>query len=542
MPRKRVSMRKIREVLRLKWSQGLSNRQVAKSCKIGKTTVSDYVQLAELAGLSWPLPEEMDDEQLEAKLFAPVEVSQKDAVPVPDWAVVHKELKRKGVTKFLLWQEYKLEHPSGFAYSTFNQRYRDWCAGNNLSMRQHHRAGENLYVDYAGMTVDITDSATGEIKTAQVFVGALGASNYTYTEATWTQGSEDWIASHCRMLSFLGGVPEIIVPDNLKSGVTKASYYEPDVNKTYLDFAEHYDVAIIPTRVRKPKDKAKVEKAVQVVERQILAPLRNRTFFSLAEANEAIALLLVEMNNKQMQKQPWSRNDLFEELEKPVLRELPKEKYVLAHWKQATVYMDYHVALDGFYYSVPHQYVQKRVDIRHTQTTVEVFYKSKRIATHIKQFVKRGRKHITVKEHMPEQHSYCDEWTPQRFIRWAEKIGPYTAEFITTLIDSRKHPQQSFRACMGVMQLAKSYTEERLEAACHRACFLRSYSYKSVESILQKKLDAEILPTPLNPTENHQELTQQHHQNVRGPDYYQKEQQQDLTLNPLHLDSPKELN
>ena len=439
MPRKRVSMRKIREVLRLKWSQKLSIRQISKSCKISRPTVSDYVYRAEQAGLSWPLPE-MDDEELENKLFTAVEVKQKESVPVPDWAVVHKELKRKGVSKFLLWQEYKLEHPNGFASSTFNQRYRDWCDEQNLSMRQHHKAGEKLYVDYAGMTVDITDSATGEVKAAQVFVGTLGASNYTYTEATWTQASEDWITSHTRMLSFLGGVPEIIVPDNLKSGVTKASYYEPDINKTYLDFAEHYDVAIIPTRVRKPKDKSKVEKAVQVVEGQILAPLRNRTFFSLSEANEAIALLLQEVNTKQMQKQPWSRKELFEDLEKPVLRELPKESYVLAYWKHATVHLDYHVALDGFYYSVPYQYARKRVDLRYTQSSVEVYYKNKRIATHLRKQINNGRKHVTVKEHMPAQHRYRDEWTPQRFTQWAEKICPYTAEFITKLMNSRKHP------------------------------------------------------------------------------------------------------
>ncbi len=541
MPRKRVSMRKIREVLRLKWSQGLSDRRVARSCKVSKSSISDYVRRAKAAGLSWPLPTELDDEQLETKLFAE-EKREKLQKPKPDWAVIHKELKRKGVSKFLLWQEYRLEHSNGLAYSTFNQQYRDWCQEQNLSMRQHHRAGEQLYVDYAGMTIDITDAATGEVKAAQVFVAALGASNYTYTEATWTQGSEDWIGSHCRMLSFLGGVPEIIVPDNLKSGVTKASHYEPDINKTYLDFAEHYDVAIIPTRVRKPKDKAKVEKAVQVVEGQILAPLRNRTFFSLAEANEAIALLLVEMNSKQMQKQPWSRKDLFEELEKPVLRDLPREKYVLAHWKQATVHIDYHIALDGFYYSVPYEYAKKRVDLRYTQTSVEVFYNNKRIAIHLRKQVKKGRKHITVKEHMPEQHSYRDKWTPQRFTSWAEKIGPYTAEFITNLLDSRKHPEQSFRACLGVMQLGKSYTEERLEAACHRACFLQSYSYKSVESILQKKLDTETLPTPNKPTEKHQDATQHHHQNVRGPSYYQKDQKQQHTLNPIELDISKELN
>jgi len=537
MPRKRVSMRKIREVLRLKWSQGLSDRRVARSCKVGKSSISEYVRRAKAAGLSWPLPPELDDEELEARLFAE-ESKTKVEKPKPDWAYIHKELKRKGVSKFLLWEEYRIEHTDGLAYSTFNQQYRDWCGKQNLSMRQHHIAGEKLYVDYAGMTVDITDAATGEIKEAQVFVGALGASNYTYTEVTWTQSSEDWIASHCRMLSFLGGVPEIIVPDNLKSGVTKANYYEPDINKTYLDFAEHYDVAIIPTRVRKPKDKAKVEKAVQVVEGKILAPLRNRTFFNLAEANEAIALLLTELNSKQMQKQPWSRKDLFEELEKPVLRELPKDKYVLAKWKQATVHIDYHVALDGFYYSVPYEYAQKRVDLRYTQTSVEVFYKNKRIATHLRKQVKKGRKHITVKEHMPEQHSYRDKWTPQRFTSWAEKIGPYTTEFITALMDSRKHPEQSFRACRGVIRLGKSYTNERLEAACHRACFLQSYSYKSIESILKNKLDTKALPTPIK----QQDITQQHHQNVRGPDYYQKNQQEHQHLNPLQQDIPKELN
>jgi transposase len=524
-------MRKIREVLRLKWELKLSDRQIAKSCHLSRSTINGYIGRAEAAGLTWPLPKELADEALEKKLFPHSVGVDYAAKASPDWEEVHKELKRKGLTLFLLWQEYKLEHAHGLAYSTYTLKYRQWCKERNLSMRQHHKAGEKLFVDYAGMTIDITDPATGEIKEAQIFVGTLGASNYTYAEASWTQQIEDWLASHRRMLEFFGGVPEIIVPDNLKTGVKSPNYYEPDINRSYLEFAEHYGLAVIPTRVRKPKDKAKVEKGVQHVERSILAPLRKRTFFSLAEANKAISKLLETLNTKPFQKQKLSRKDVFNELEKPVLKALPKEAYVLASWKKATVHIDYHVQLEGHYYSVPYQYVGEPIELRHTQTTLEVFHKGKRIASHYRTLTsKRGNRQTTLKEHMPDKHKFKGEWSVERFLSWAKKTGVYTAQLIEALLNSRNHPEQSFRSCLGVMRLGKSYGDERLELACKRACYLQSYSYKSVESILKHKLDQEVLPEPLlsptviEQTESSQEaVRQKQHQNVRGAAYYQKE-------------------
>ena len=378
------------------------------------------------------------------------------------------------------------------------------------------------------MTIAITDPGSGELKEAQIFVATLGASNYSYAEASWTQNLADWLASHRRALEFFGGAPEIIVPDNLKTGVKSPSYYEPDINRAYLEFAEHYGVAVIPARVRKPKDKAKVEKGVQHVERSILAPLRKRSFFSLAEANKAIAALLEELNTRPLQKQSLSRKDLFDELEKPVLRPLPREAYVLAHWKKATVHIDYHVELEGHYYSVPYQYVGEAVELRFSQTTLEVFHQGKRIASHDRSLsAKRGQRQTTLKEHMPDKHKFKGEWSAERFIRWAEKSGPFTAQLIEAMLASRQHPEQSFRSCLGIMRLGKSYGDERLELAAKRACYLQSFSYKSVASILKHKLDQEPLPDQSqrshDASQDHEPVTQKQHQNVRGAAYYQQE-------------------
>ena len=521
MPRKRVSMKKIREVLRLKWELGLGDRDIALSCKVSKGTVTNYLRRAEAAGLSWPLDEALDDTQLEALLFKPVKVSSSDERPKPDWEGVHKEKQRKGVTLFLLWQEYKMQHPTGYEYSTFTIHYRQWKKEQGLSMRQTHHAGEKLFVDYAGMTLDITDPGSGEITEAQVFVAVWGASNYTYAEASWTQTLEDWLGSHRRALAFFGGAPQIIVPDNLKSGVKSPCYYEPELNPAYAEFAKHYGVAVIPTRVRKPKDKAKAEVGVQIVERQLLAPLRDRTFFSVREANEALWQLLDKLNNKPFQKMTGSRKELFEEIDKPVLQSLPTTAYVTANWKKARVNIDYHVELEGHYYSVPYSYAKEQVDLRFTSYTVEVFHQNKRIASHQRAplHLKHRGRHTTLRAHMPKAHQRHGEWTPQRLIHWAQKTGEHTAQVIERILESRPHPEQGYRSCLGIMRLGKSYGADRLEAACRRATYLQSYSYKSVQSILKHKLDAEPLPLE-QPTP--QPTPQQHH-NLRGASYYQKE-------------------
>jgi transposase len=375
-------MRKIEEILRLKYEARLSHRAIAQSCSVSPSTVSEYITHAKAAGLSWPLPEEINNEKLNELLFPQRGSASGHNIPQPDWAEVHKELRRKSVTLSLLWVEYRQEHPGGYGYSQFCYHYRMWAKQLKPMMRQKHKAGEKLFVDYAGQMVPVVDPQTGEIRQAQIFVATLGASNYTYSEAHWSQDLPNWIGAHVRTLAFLGGVPEVLVPDNLKAGVKSPHLYEPDLNPTYLDFAQHYGVAVVPARVRKPKDKSKVEVGVQVVERWILAPLRDRTFFSLAELNQAMwellvellrdrtffslaelnqAMweLLVELNERPMRHLGQSRLQLFESLDKPALAPLPAQPYEFARWKKARVHIDYHVSFEKHYYSVPYNLIGK---------------------------------------------------------------------------------------------------------------------------------------------------------------------------------------
>jgi len=512
MPAERLTMRKIREVFRLKFECELSNRKIAESCLIARSTVAEYLFRFQQASLNWPLPEGMDDVRLERLLYPVPLRSPGGSRPLPDYDYIHAELRKKGVTLSLLWQEYKEQEPHGYQYSQFCHRYRQWAAKIDPVMRQEHRAGEKMFVDYTGQTVTLNDAHTNTTRTAQVFVAVLGASNYTYTEATWTQTLPDWIGSHSRAFAFFGGVPKVVVPDNLKSGVRKACFYEPDINPTYLDMANHYGTAVIPARVRKPKDKAKVEVAVQVVERWILARLRNRQFFSLTQLNKAIAELLVELNNKSFKKLPGCRKQLFNALDRPALNPLPSEPYQYAQWKKATVNVDYHIEVDRHYYSVPNQLIKKQIDVRITQRTVECFYKSKRVASHIRSS-KKGW-HTTIEGHMPKSHQQLARWTPQRFINWADKIGPHTVALIDMVLKSRTYAQQGFRSCLGILRLAKSYGDERLEAACRRANAIGGTSYRSVESILKHNLDQKPLPDQSAAEEPIE------HINIRGAGYY----------------------
>ena len=513
MPRKRLSMRKIREVLRLKYSCNCSIRKISESCGIGKGTVGDYLNRAKAAGLNWPLPDTLSDTSLEQQLFPSTAPQVCSSRFVPDFHDVHKELQsRKHVTLNLLWQEYKEQHPDGYQYSWFCHSYRDWTARLDVVMRHEHRAGEKLFVDYTGQTVAIIDSETGEIHNAQIFVAVLGASNYTYAEATLSQKIEDWIGSHVRAFSYIGGVPEAVVPDNLKSGVSKTCRYEPDINPTYNDLAKHYQTVIIPARVRKPRDKAKAEAGVLLVERWILAKLRKHTFFSLADLNREIGKLLQLLNSRPFKKLIGSRQSLFEEIDKPALKPLPASPYELAYWKKATVHLDYHVEVDGYFYSVPYTLAKKKLDIRYTQNTVECFYRNKRVASHLRN-VPRGR-HATIKEHMPLSHQKYLEWTPERFKRWASKIGSETATLTELILLKRTHPQQAYRTLLGILRLGKSYGEKRLEAACKRAVHINSLSYRSVESILKSGLDQKPLPEENNKKEPVK------HKNIRGAKYY----------------------
>ncbi len=505
-------MRKIKEVLRLKKAKGLSNRQIARTCGIGRPTVSEYLRRAGEAGLSWPFPRGLDDAALERQLFPPPPNLPAPTRGIPDWSVIHQELRHKGVTLFLLWQEYRQTHPVGYQYSWFCEHYRAWRGKLDVVMRQDHRVGEKLFVDYAGQTVPVVDRVTGEIREAQVFIAVLGASNYTYTEATWTQGLPDWIGSHQRAFAFLDGVPELVVPDNLLSGVTKAHRYEPDVNPTYQDMAAHYNVAVMPARVRRPRDKAKVEAGVLVVERWILAALRHRIFFSLAELNAVIRELLERLNNRPFKKLPGTRREHFERLDKPALQPLPIEPYVYAEWKKARVHIDYHVEVDKHYYSVPHALIKRQLDVRITQNTIECFYQGNRVASHRRSYQK-GR-HTTTTAHMPEAHRQAGNWSPERLSRWAAKTGPATEKLILSVLTARKHPQQAYRSCLGILRLGKAYGDDRLEAACRRALTLGSHSYKSIESILKHRLDEK-------PLSEQQELAlPEDHDNIRGSSYY----------------------
>lgn len=510
MARKRLSMRKIREVLRLRHAGGLSIRAIARACSIGKETVREYLFRASEAGLSWPLPDGLKDEELEQRLF-PSALKSFGKKSVPDWALIHQELKRKGVTRQLLWAEYKEERANHLSYSQFCELYRKWAKELHPVMRITHKAGEKLFVDFAGLTMPYTDPSTGEEKQAHIFVATWGASNYTYAEAFPSQSLTSWVSGHVRAFKYFGGAPEVLVPDNTKTAVTSPCYYEPDLNPTYLELAEFYGSAVLPTRVKEPKDKAKVEKGVQTVEYWLIAPLRKRQFFSIEEINEALWERLDELNSRPMQKLKRSRKEMFEELDKPALKPLPQQAFEIAEWKKAKVGIDYHVEFNKHYYSVPYTLIKKTVYLRATENVVEVFCKNKRVSSH-KRDDTPGR-HSTHPPHMPESHRQYTEWNPERFRRWAEQAGVFTAELVEKIFSSRAHPEQGYRSCLGLMRLETGYGKERLEAAAKRALFFSYYSYRGVRNILQAGLDRMEIEEPAG-------ITVKKHANLRGTDYY----------------------
>ena len=505
-------MRRVREILRLKHG-GASDRQIARSLNIARSTVGLTLERVAAAGLRWPLPAALTDRVLEAMLYAGHGAAQGARRKTePDWAYIHHELRRPGVTLLLLWDEYRGREPGGYGYSRWCELYRAWEGRLSPTMRQSHPAGERLFVDYAGQTVEVIDPGSGEIRAAQIFVAAMGASNYTYVEATWTQSLPDWIGAHVRALAFMGGVPAQLVPDNPKVGVDRANWYEPGLNRTYLDLATHYRTAILPTRIRKPRDKAKVEVAVLVVERWILARLRNRRFFSLAELNRAIAELVVDLNARPMRRLGVSRRDLFLELDRPALKELPAEPYEYAEWRVRRVGLDYHVDIGGHYYSVPHRLIREQLDARVTERTIELFHKGERVAVHLRGGG-RGR-HTTITEHMPSAHRRYAEWTIERIRRDAATIGPSTNALTAFILESRPHPEQGYRACIGILRLARQYGAERLEAACDRGLDIGARSYGSIQSILKHGLDRR----PPRPAAQGELLPD--HPNIRGSRYY----------------------
>jgi len=514
MPAERTAMRHVREVLRLK-AAGVSGNEIARRLNVASSTVRLTLQRLAAAGLSWPLPAALTDTALEARLFTAVGTKQGHRRHAePDWAVIHRELRRKHVTLQILWDEYIERHPNGYRYSRFCELYRGWASRLSVTMRQTHAGGDKLFVDYAGDPVPvIVDRLTGKTRPAQIFVAVMGASNFTYAEASWTQALGDWIGAHTRAFVAIGGVPRLLVPDNTKVAVIKACLYEPQVNRTYAEMAAYYDTAILPARPRRPRDKAKVEAAVLIIERWLLGRLRHRRFYSLAELNAAIAGLLRQLNDERpIRRLGVTRRALLEELDRPNLRRLPAEPYSFAEWHLRRVGIDYHVEVAAHFYSVPHRFARREIEVRLTPQIVEIFFKGERIAAHRRGGGNHG--HTTVAEHMPSSHRRYADWTIERIRRAAAAIGPATAALCELILERRPHPEQGFRACLGIVRLVRPFGADRLEAAATRAIEIGTLTYGSVRSILDNKLDRQTPPRP--PADGVPIL----HPNIRGPGYY----------------------
>jgi len=508
--RRELSMRQLRHLLRLHHG-GVSAREMGRLLGVARSTVQDNLKRAAAAGLAWPLADDLTDEVLEQRLFgrAGFATGQRRRTE-PDWAALTRELKRPGVTMMILWEEYREINQEGYGYSRFCDLLRGFERRLSPVMRQHHVAGEKAFVDYSGKRIAIVDPTTGEVHEAEIFVGVLGASNLTYAEATWTQQLPDWTGAHVRMFRFFGGAPKLLVPDNLKSGVNKASFYDPEINRTYGAMAAYYSVGILPARPHKPRDKAKVEAGVRFAQTYILGRLRAQTFFSLAECNEAIKLVMQRMNERTMRHLGLSRRELFEKIERPALNGLPAEDWEFAEWRRARVNLDYHIEVHDFLYSVPHALIRAEVEVRVTERIVEVFHRGQRVAVHQRRYM--GRKHDTDPDHMPSTHRFLAEWTPDRFRRWAGKIGPNTEALISAVLASRKHPEQGFRTCMGVLRSYRGLDAGRVEAVSARALELGVLNCKGVASLLARKPDASA--------NNNPPATLFDHANLRGPGYY----------------------
>lgn len=505
-------MRKLREFLRLHFENKLSARAIAKSVGMSPSTAQGYVSRIRVAGLTWPLPPELDsDVALTRLLFAEANSPSKETRPEPDWAAVHLELKRKHVTKQLIWEEYKAAKPDGFQYSAFCLHYAAWAARLQLSMRQEHRVGEKLFIDFSGDGIDVVDPLTGEVKVAKLFVAVLGASSYTYVEPVLHEDLPTWVQCHINALDFFEGTTQLWVPDNPKVGVTKPDRYEPDLNPTYADLASHYGVAVIPARVRRPKDKAKVEAAVLLAERWIIAALRKQSFFSIAEVKAAVKPMVEKLNSRPMRRLKKSRRQLYEELDMPALKALPTRRYEFTEWGKGKVGPHYHVEFRDHLYSVHYTLVHQHAEVRATATTVELLIKGVRVAAHARDDT--PNKYSTKTEHMPKAHRDYAEWDPPRLIEWAKKVGPSTAELVEGIMSRRVHPQHGFQACLGVMSLRKTYDDARIEAACARAVKVNAFSYKSVKTILKNGLDSQAVA-------EERDVPLPRHENIRGPGYY----------------------
>lgn len=514
MPMERMSMRHVRDCVRLK-NAGMSTREIARRVGVVSSTVRLTLRRCAAAGIAWPLAADLTDAELERRLFAGVGVKPGHRRHAePDWVCVHREMKRKHVTLSILWEEYIALHPGGYRYSRFCDLFRAWEQRLPVTMRQAHTAGERLFVDYAGDGVPVViDRLTGELRNAQIFVAVLGTSSFTFAHASWTQALPDWIDAHVRALEAIGGVAHLLVPDNTKTAVIKACLYDPQVNRTYAEMAAHYDTAILPARPRRPRDKAKVEQAVLIVERWLLGRLRHRIFYSLADVNTAIAELMTHLNEvRVIRRLGVTRRQLLEEIDRPALKPLPVEPYVFCEWRTCRVGIDYHVEIAAHYYSVPHRFARAQVDGRLTARTVEIFLKGERIAVHMR--MSGNHAHTTVTEHMPSSHRRYAGWTIDRIRVDARLIGPATAALCELILEQRAHPEQGFRACLGIVRLARTFGAERLEAAADRAIDIGARTYGSVKSILDNNLDRR--PAQKRSTDGTPIL----HANIRGSRYY----------------------
>lgn len=514
MAKPRLSMRKIKEVLRLSYQCSLSARQVALSANVSRSTVKDYLVRAERAGIDWAVAERLTEEQIDERLFPSKPFDTCAPKALPDFDYIYQELKahkKFNLTLDLLWREYKEQHSEGYQYSQFCELYRRWRKKLDYCMRQDHRGGEKLFVDY-GEGLSLVDPNSGEPIKTQLFVAVWGASNYTYAEVTLTQQLPDWIGSHVRAFAYFGCLPKIVVPDCLKGAVSRACRYEPELNPTYAEMAEHYGICVLPARPAHPKDKAKVEAGVLIAKRWILSALRHRTFYSLTELNSAIRELLERLNSRELRKVKKSRRELFEAFDHPNALCVPEKPYEYAEWKLATVNIDYHIEVEHHYYSVPFRLVHEKLHVRLTAATVEAFVKGERVAAHVRSFIPHT--HSTLKEHMPEAHQKYLEWTPSRIVTWAQKIGPSTAQLVQTIIESRAHPEQAYRSCLGILRLEKHYSKERLEKASKRALKFGAHSFRSLKNILGSGLDR------LQENDSNAEPLLIPHENIRGSRYY----------------------
>ncbi len=507
-----IHMVKIREILRLQ-SLGVSIRAISQSCNCSRNTVREILRTANLQGLSWPLPADMDDAVL-MKVIYPSSSEPTSRKPEPDYQYIHEELKRPHVNLRLLWTEFKTQQPDGLAYSQFCNRYRNWAVRTKAVMHLDHKPGYEMYVDWAGTKMQIIDSETGEILSAHLFVSTIGASSYPYVEAFPSECLENWITAHINAFRYYGGIPQLLIPDSLKTGVKRACNYDPELNKTYLELSEHYGCAIVPARIKKPKDKSPVEGAVGDISTWITAALRHQRFFSFYQLNLSIREKLSEFSRKPFQKKEGSRESAFLELDLPVLKQLPTKAYEMALWKVSTVSFNYHIEVERMYYSVPYNYIQKKVDVKISTFIIEVYFNHIRISSHQRLHGKAGQ-YSTNPEHMPPNHKEYVQWDSNRFLAWACKIGDHTRELVQQVLASRKVEQQAYKSCFGLLKLADRYTAFRLENACQKALELNSPSYTTVNNILKNGMDKVDAPIVLSKNN-----IVPMHSHIRGAKYY----------------------